>query len=247
MPADDIRVKLSFFNNIKTRRIVAIYGIEGAVSIIKLWIYSAQFAQKGDLTDFDEVEWKAATGRDSDCMAFVNDLYKPGMNFLDKDKKGRTLLHDWKEHQGFVFHSDVRSRIARKNIEKRWKSVKTKKKKDNTDRIPSVSESNTMGNSPSPLPLPLPLPSPKGRGQRASKPERISFEKAETAWKQFEKVLTSDNVRVVIKDDLSRKIFFDLGGKDRIMELLSQNGDRLKAEFVTRYSVLEVAQFRAAV
>ena len=242
---DDIRVKLSFFDHIKTKRVIAKYGTDGAFSILRIWRYAAEYAPKGDLTDFDEVEWKSATGRDTDCMQFVNDLFTPGMNFLDKNKKGRILIHDWKEHQGWVFHADVRSKIARQNVEKRWNPTKTKKKEVNTDSIPPVSESNTKANAPSPSPSPSPSPKEERGAPRG--PEKVAFEKAKTAWTQLEEVIKSavDGNKFVISDPLSLKIIFDLGGRDKVMALHGQNGDLLHQEFIARYSVLEAADFKA--
>lgn len=77
--------------------------------------------------------------------------------------------------------------------------------------------------------------------------EKIAFEKAETAWTQFEEVLlkSPQQGRITIIDPLSRKIAIDLGGGDRVLELHGQNSDQLHKDFVARYAVLEVAGFKS--
>ena len=95
----------------------------------------------------------------------------------------------------------------------------------------------------------------KEKGKRESKTgnntprcfEEVAFSKAETAWTQFDAELSQhrDGGRLTIRDDVSRKIFYDLGGHDQVLELHGQNGDKLREEFVTRYAVLDVANFKA--
>jgi len=87
----------------------------------------------------------------------------------------------------------------------------------------------------------------ESKGNSPRRFEEVAFEKAEAAWNEFKDVLlrSHDKDKFVISDPLSRKVFFDLGGRDQIMELHGQNGDKLHQEFITRYTVLEVADFKA--
>jgi len=76
--------------------------------------------------------------------------------------------------------------------------------------------------------------------------EKVAFEKAETAWTQLVEALRlSEQGKLVIGDPLSRDIAIALGGPDKLRGLIGQNGDRLHQEFVTRYSVLDIAGFKA--
>ena len=151
----DIRVALSFFNHHKTKRLHHEFGDGGIVSLWKLWSYCAEHQPDGDLSRWDTLLFQIACGRDADCMQFVERLASEGIKFLDKEEKS-LKIHDWKDHQPWVFFSKERSEIARKNASKRWK---TKKKNSNANGIQSASNRHTLGNAPSPSPS----PSPSGR------------------------------------------------------------------------------------
>jgi hypothetical protein len=60
------------------------------------------------------------------------------------------LLHDWEEHQGFIYFSKERSKKAKKAV-----AVRYARQQDTTRRS---TECNTPSPSPSPFPSPSPLP-----------------------------------------------------------------------------------------
>ena len=150
----DIRVALSFFNHHKTRRLHLEFGDGGVVSLLKLWAYCAEHQHDGDLSKWDELLFKIACERDADCMLFVKRLACEPLNFLDKTEKS-LKIHDWKDHQPWVFFSKKRSEIASKNASKRWKS---KEKKANANGMQMACNPHKVGNAPSPSPSPSPSP-----------------------------------------------------------------------------------------
>lgn len=145
----DIRVALSFFNHHKTKRLHREFGDSGIVSLWKLWSYCAVHQQDGDLSKWDTVLFQIACERDTDCMQFVERLASKEVQFLDKNEHGKYSIHDWREHQPWVYFAKDRSEIARENVKKRWLN-----KGKNTSGIPVVNEPNTIGNTPSPSPSP---------------------------------------------------------------------------------------------
>ena len=164
MANTDIRIDINFCDNPKTKRLIRKLGHEGFFCIIKLWAVSARLYPKGILAKCDCIDIADLAGWNGDPEEFCNTLVSEKTNFLDLED-GVYSLHDWEENQPWVYNSDIRSGIAKKNIEKRW----NKKKKTNgikkeyepyTNGIQLVDTVYPIGNTPSPLPSPSPLPIP---------------------------------------------------------------------------------------
>ncbi len=188
----DIRVALSFFTHHKTKRLYKEFGDSGIVSLWKLWSYCAVHQQDGDLSNWDETLFQIACERDTDCMQFVERLASKEVSFLDK-VDGKYSIHDWREHQPWVFFAKERSAISRENVKKRWEN-----KGINTSCIPSVKEPYTIGNTP--LPFPLPIPSPN----QAS--ESSSGALSDHSWKAFIELFPKRNGKLLALE-AAREVF----------------------------------------
>ena len=146
----DIRINVNFLDHPKTKRIQSKIGENGIICLIRLWCWCARFRPRGKLFDLTAEEIEDAAGWRGNSKALLACLLLCG--FMDETQEG-FQLHDWEEHNGWIYGSERRSSIARKNITKRWAG--------NTDaNTDANTNANTNANTPSPSPSPYPSPSP---------------------------------------------------------------------------------------
>lgn len=243
----DIRIKTSFPNHPKTLKLIDLMGETAPWKFIKLLLFAGQNKPDGLLANMSRQAICTAMGHKGNPTLMINALKKCG--FLDKHESGFLQIHDWKDHNPYAFRAPERTAHAKKGAAARWE-----KKTKQTDTTCSEHDRAMLraqaGNAPAPSPVPSPSPI-EGGTEQASIPMRrsgeIAFEKAEAAWTEFEAIVvkSSDDVRIVINDSLSQKIYFALGGRNKILELHGRNGDELKKEFLNRYMVLEIASFKS--
>lgn len=124
----DIRLSHKFFSHIKTKRLAKRLGDGAVLGLIKLWTYAAEHFQKGDISELTNDEIAMIAEVDIDPNRFVETLIE--LRFIDISN-GLKKLHEWEKHQPFVYFFEERSRIARQNVEKRWKGQKKEDKQDN--------------------------------------------------------------------------------------------------------------------
>lgn len=120
--SNDIRINTSFFSNLKTKKLRKVFGGEGIISLIVLWMYAAENNPKGDLTGMTAEDIATITDWEGDPTEYLDTLVSIG--FLDRDKGG-LVIHDWEKHNPWVFHAQERSQRAKKNVEKRWLKSQT--------------------------------------------------------------------------------------------------------------------------
>jgi hypothetical protein len=271
----DIRIKTSFPNHPKTKKFIKVVGPLGGWMLVKLWVFTSQNKPEGLLTNMDAsdisdvMEFKGnprvlihalldcTTGADAmkscpGCDVCEKAKTKKRAAWLEKTSSGFYRVHDWEEHNPYACKAPARIERAKKGGAARRDKLLKQRLGDSYVAEQAVLDHGTSS-APAPAPVPSPVPSPIERGgepnRSTTSPRRfdaIAFEKAETAWKEFHEVLLKSPDKIVIDDPISRKIYFDLG-PDRIMELHTQKGGHLQQEFITRYSVLEVASFKAKV
>jgi hypothetical protein len=80
--------------------------------------------------------------------------YAVRMRWVDEDKEGHLSIHDWNEHQRWVYFSENRVEAARIGAESRWKNKR--KQQHNATRMRPAMRLDAMGNAPSPSPSPSP-------------------------------------------------------------------------------------------
>ncbi|MEN2985500.1 MAG: hypothetical protein ABDH16_02400 [Thermodesulfovibrionaceae bacterium] len=164
----DIRIKTTFPNHIKTQMLIKRIGKDGVFSLICLWCYCAVNHPKGDISNLSNEKIAIASQWDKNPDDFVNALIEVG--FIDEsiDENGniKRVLHDWQEHNRYVYFAPERSEIARKNAQKRW-NKKLEKSISYANCMPTVCQQNTDGMqtacnwyAPSPIPIPSPIPNP---------------------------------------------------------------------------------------
>ena len=89
----------------------------------------------------DLCEWHGEGGKFVDSMVDVG--------FLEKSARGYEI-HDWEQHQPWIFHCEVRSEQAKNAPRARLDAVS----------MQSACGEHTISNAPSPIPTPIPTPIP---------------------------------------------------------------------------------------
>ena len=129
---------------------MSLLGPQGVLSLIDLWLTTAENRPKGVLTGMTEQDVALDGQWNGDAGEFCKALLDVG--FLDLDEDGVYSIHDWKEHQRFCFYAPERSQRARENVQVRWSKKDAERKQElNTTRIQPVYQPDTP--SPSPIPL----------------------------------------------------------------------------------------------
>jgi hypothetical protein len=152
----DLRLDMGFLRNLKTKKLIRELGHEGVVCLIRLWCYTAERHPKGILVGVGIDDLEEASGWSGMRGAFAS--YAVRMRWVDKDENGCLRIHDWPEHQPWLFHTDKRSEAAKVGAGARWE--KQNKRGVNARRKRGASEPHATRNAPSPAPSPIPSPSP---------------------------------------------------------------------------------------
>jgi hypothetical protein len=147
---------MGFLRNLKTKKLVRELGHEGVVCLIRLWCYTAERHPKGILVGVGIDDLEEASGWSGMRGAFAS--YAVRMRWVDEDGNNQLRIHDWPEHQPWLFHADKRSEAAKVGAGARWE--KQNKHGVNTRRKRGASEPHATRNAPSPAPSPIPSPSP---------------------------------------------------------------------------------------
>ena len=154
----DIRLSVSFLGHYKRDKLKSLLGDKGIVALLDLWLKTAQIRPKGVFNGMDKKAIATSAGWKGSPEKFINALLESG--FLEKDSQNNFFLHDWEEHQGWVYHSDERSEKAKNAVKAREeKKLKMDKKLSKTPN--GIHLKSELDVSPSPNPSPTPSPSPK--------------------------------------------------------------------------------------
>ncbi len=155
----DIRLDMGFLGNLKTRKLIRALGNDGVVCLFRLWCYVAEKHPKGVLNGIDKDDLEEIAGWTGERGAFAS--YATRMRWVDESAEGVLSVHDWPEHQPYVFHSDKRSQAASVASAARWE--KYTKRGVNTRRKRGASGPDADRNPPSPAPSPSPDPKSKDK------------------------------------------------------------------------------------
>ncbi len=154
----DIRIDISFSNHRKRKKLFNLLGAQGVISLIDLWLATAQNRPRGVLTGMDESDIALDGQWSADAGQFCKVLCEVG--FLDRAEDGTYSIHDWKDHQPFCFYSEERSRQARQAAEIRWgkenPGLNPKVAEQDADSMQGACDQHAERNAPSPIPSPIP-------------------------------------------------------------------------------------------
>ena len=178
----DIRIDLSFLTHRKRKKLAQILGPQGPLSLIDLWLNTAQNRPKGILTGMSDADIALDAQWPGDPGEFCKALFDVG--FLDRAEDETYSIHDWRDHQPWAYFAEERSKCARKAAKIRWakrggelkknenflahpkkdqklKKVGGKRKPQDADSIRTACDPHTEGNAPIPSPIPNPKPTPE--------------------------------------------------------------------------------------
>ena len=183
----DIRIKTTFFDNRKTKRLMLKLGPEGVLSLLQLWVYAAQNHPTGELSGFDSVDIELSgnwSGNEGDFVKTITEL-----GFIE-EVNGAYKIHDWLDHQPFASGAENRSDKARfsklkqvnkaiynrlykqgiRAISKEEYSDLTRRK-NTTFSEPLANASEGLANVPAPTPTPTPTPTPSPNARDGAIPQ----------------------------------------------------------------------------
>jgi hypothetical protein len=161
----DIRIDLSFLTHRKRKKLFSLLGAQGVLSLVDLWLKTAENRPKGILTAMDETDIALDAQWDGDPAKFCDALRDVG--FLDRSEDGTYSIHDWQDHQPFAYFAEERSKRAREAAESRWTrrnpghgcgGGNLKAGDQNANGMQPACDQHTKGNAPSPTPIPTPSP-----------------------------------------------------------------------------------------
>ena len=106
MSATDIRLSVGFPTHPKTKKLRKLLGNDAVLALIYLFIFAAQNKPDGDFCGMENEDIEIAVDWEGEDGAFVAALVKVG--FLDGEK-GAYRIHDWEDHNGWVYGFNDRS------------------------------------------------------------------------------------------------------------------------------------------
>ncbi len=150
--SNDIRLDVGFLDNIKTRKLIRELGDHAVVCTIRLWSYVASRHPKGKMNGITKEDIEDIAGWIGERGAYAE--YALRMRWVDATDEGHLEIHDWKEHQPWVFHAEKRSEAARTAAKAKWERFNNQSV--NARRIRAAEKRIARGNAPSPTPSPIP-------------------------------------------------------------------------------------------
>jgi hypothetical protein len=215
--SNDIRVVTSFKGHRKRRKLQMLLAKQPSATdfLLDLWIATSENHPNGVLSGMSDLDIALEAGWEGNPSEFVKALVEAG--FLEKNGDTTYRLHDWEEHQPWVFHARERSDRARQAARVRWGNDK------DADSMLDRCDLHADRNAPSPTPNPSPSPSP-----REGKASRVYISPPLGEFKNVD--ITEDELK-----KLEWK-FGEQGTRERIEELsesLASKGGKYKSHYAT--------------
>lgn len=153
----DIRLKTSFRDHRKRKKLHAKLGAEGVLAFIDLMLMAAETRPDGVLTDMDKTDVALDANWQGSHEELVSTLIE--VRLLDVLEDGTYAIHDWQDHNAYAAAAEKRSEAARNAALARW--GKRCGQGGNADLCDSQCENDaprmpiaSKGNAPSPTPSP---------------------------------------------------------------------------------------------
>jgi len=155
--------------------------------ILRLWAYTAVHKTKGIRTGMDASDIAVAAGWPGEADKFLEKMIFLGWIEPHPKKDKVFQIHNWKQHNLWVFRTKERSEEARMRANVRWKKEKRRVREALREASENGASSNAPRNAPRTAPfLPLPsltsptLTSPSG----GEEPPKSLVEKGKEAWSE---------------------------------------------------------------
>jgi hypothetical protein len=114
----DIRINLGLPDHPKVQKLEKKCGPGAFKCLVRLWTFCAVSKPTGKLIGMSLGDIEMAARWEGEPGAFAAELLDIG--WLDAEDEGYLSIHDWQEHQPWVFNSKERSEMARKAVQARW-------------------------------------------------------------------------------------------------------------------------------
>lgn len=162
----DIRVKVTFPNHHKTRKLRRKIGAEGVCALMFLWLFAAENRPDGVLSGMDEDDIAIAAQWDGDARRMLDAMLEVGFLELQAETY---VIHDWVENNPWAADAPKRKAKAVAAAQAKWakrNSIKdaTSIESDASSIATSIENDATSTNEQCPssnAPSPSPSPSPK--------------------------------------------------------------------------------------
>ena len=148
----DIRIDVGFLDHWKTDTIIAECGADGVLSLMRIWIFTAQNKPDGRLVGVKAeaieriAKWRGEPGKLFSALV--------ELHFLERDSDGIWCIHDWKRHNPYAAEAEWRHERAKKA-----NAARRNKENQHDFATSALEASNSTATSP-PLPPPPPPPPP---------------------------------------------------------------------------------------
>jgi hypothetical protein len=187
----DIRLQMSFYNNTKVKRLYRELGADGPLSVLFLWLYTAENRPHGELRGMDTEDIAIAAQWPGDAEKFVECVTR--LKFLDR--KGKLLtVHDWESNNPWAFGAPERKMKAAKAAKVKWAK---NNEKDSCYEQSLACSPDARSNAPSPLPSPSPYPKEKAT--------TLSLSQVRNLYLKYAGINQTGNGQVTIFQDFSEK------------------------------------------
>jgi hypothetical protein len=154
--AADIRLSTTFFAHPKVKRLAKRLGNDAVVALLRLWCWVADNKPRGVLDGMDAEAIELAADWDDAEGALYTELV--ALRLIDI-VDGVATIHDWAEHNPWVYSAPERSEAARAAANKRWRPGKTDADSmrnacaPHAEGMQSACDPHTLGNAESMRPL----------------------------------------------------------------------------------------------
>jgi hypothetical protein len=146
----DIRISLTFSNNLKRRRLQQELGTDGVMGLIDLWIFAGMHRPDGDISGLSVEEIGLAANYPGSAHRFVEVLVRIG--FVDEglgpDGGVKRSIHHWHIHNSWACQAEERSARARHAANKKWSKKCGTHAKGNASSMQDASGTHAKGNAP---------------------------------------------------------------------------------------------------
>jgi hypothetical protein len=153
--AEDIRIETSWKTHPKRIKLQRKLGHEGLTAWLDLLLTVSECRPRGVLDGWKEEEIEIAAQWAGQPGIFVAACLQIGL--IEQNGSQVFLIHDWEDHNPWVFHAPERSEQAKSAARVRWQRAKDKA---SCSQHKSAKRAAQKSNAPYPSPNPSPSPNP---------------------------------------------------------------------------------------
>lgn len=171
--ADDMRWVPGTTDHVKVLALVTAHGERAFRALVHLWEYAARHKPSGNLGAMTDQEIAAAAGWPDAPAGFAETLRILHLTDRSTTPPERTSVHDWRQHQPWVYGRKARSKRAKRLAKGSW-SDEARERRAMRIAMRHAGKNPAARNAPSPSPGSSSEgrspPDARGRAQEAAPP-----------------------------------------------------------------------------